>query len=429
MTIYTTGPGSQIGRATLGFFGVAGFATRRFRADASLQAASSLTYTTLLSLIPVLAIAFAIFAAFPAFKGAREQLELALFTNLVPGIGGEIQGHLTGFLENAGKLGTLGVVGLGLSAVLLLSTIEATFNQIWRVEQPRPLIVRFLLYWGALTLGPLLIGASITLTTDIFSVARQGLSRAGLDAASFSMEVGGLGDQLWSILLQTLLFTFLFFVIPNRRIRWCDALVGGCVSAVGFQLLKVVFAWCLGNVLTYQAIYGAMAVFPIFLIWLYLSWSVILFGATFAASVPEWMSAGNGSSGTDGPGATLAMAIRVLVALKRASRQGGEVTVEQLGRSIGTAGLDPVIETMLEHAFIQSTKTDGLVLVRDLEFATIADLHACLGLATKPVDAVVSDGVSDTAIQEVIQGLAKAERKALDSPLSSVTMVAGINKG
>jgi membrane protein len=428
MTIDTTGPGGQISRAASRVFGVTGFAIRRFRADASLQAASSLTYTTLLSLVPLLAIAFAVFAAFPAFKGAREQLEIALFTNLVPGIGGEIQGHLTGFLDNAGQLGTVGVVGLGLSAVLLLSTIEATFNRIWRVERPRPLVVRFLLYWGALTLGPLLIGAGITLTTDVFSVARQGLSEAGLDATGFSMEAGGLGDQLWSILLQTLMFTFLFFVIPNRRIRWLDALVGGCVSAVGFQVLKIGFAWYLGNVFTYQAIYGAMAAFPIFLIWLYLSWCVMLLGATFAASVPEWVSRGNGTAGTGGPGATLAMAIRVLAALKRASRQGDEVTGEQLGRSTGTAGLDPVIATMLKHAFIRSTETGGLVLARDLEVATIADLHACLGLATEPVGAVVPDVVSDTATQDVIQGLAKAEREALDIPLSSVIMVAGVTK-
>ena len=106
--------------------GLGGFALRRFKDDASPQAASSLTYTTLLSLVPLLAIAFAIFAAFPAFEGARKQLEVALFTNLVPGIGGEIQGHLTGFLDNAGQLGTVGVVGLGLSALLLLSTIEAS---------------------------------------------------------------------------------------------------------------------------------------------------------------------------------------------------------------------------------------------------------------------------------------------------------------
>jgi membrane protein len=428
MTTDTTLLGTRLGRPASRFIGVAGFALRRFRADASLQAASSLTYTTLLSLVPLLAIAFAIFVAFPAFKGAHEQLEIALFTNLVPGIGGEIQGHLTGFLDNAGQLGTVGVVSLGLSALLLLSTIEATFNRIWRVERPRPLIVRFLLYWGALTLGPLLIGAGITLTTDAFSVARQGLSQAGMDATQFSMEAGGLGDQLWSILLQMLLFTFLFVVIPNRRVRWRDALVGGGVSAVGFQILKIGFAWYLGNVFTYQAIYGAMAAFPIFLIWLYLSWCVMLLGATFAASVPEWKQSTGGLGIAIGPGATLATAIRVLAALKLASRDGDEVTGEGLGNVVGTASFDPVIAAMLEHAFIRSTDTGGLVLSRDLESATVADLHACLGLAALPGGLAASDVASDTAIQGVIQGLATAEKAALDTPLSSIVAKVGETK-
>jgi membrane protein len=425
MKASTTSLSGQSSRLVSKFIGVAGFALRRFRADASLQAASSLTYTTLLSLVPLLAIAFAIFAAFPAFKGAREQLEIALFTNLVPGIGGEIQDHLTGFLENAGQLGTVGVVSLGLSALLLLSTIEGTFNRIWRVERPRPLVVRFLLYWGALTLGPLLIGAGITLTTDVFSVARQGLSQAGVDATHFSMEAGGLGDQLWSILLQTFLFTFLFVVIPNRRIAWRDALLGGVVSAVGFQLLKIGFAWYLGNVFTYQAIYGAMAAFPIFLIWLYLSWCVMLLGATFAASVPEWKFSGNSVGTTDGPGSTLAAAIRVLVTLKSASRDGDEVSREHLGNSIGAASLDTIVTSMLEHAFIRSTDTGGLILARDLEIATVADLYACLGLAAIPEGAAVSDVVTDASIQDVIQGLATAQHAALDMPLSSVVKAAG----
>ncbi|MDG2286945.1 MAG: YihY family inner membrane protein, partial [Alphaproteobacteria bacterium] len=364
----------------------------------------------------------------PAFKGAREQLEIALFTNLVPGIGGEIQGHLTGFLDNAGQLGTVGVVGLGLSALLLLSTIEATFNRIWRVERPRPLIVRFLLYWGALTLGPLLIGAGITLTTDAFSVARQGLSQAGMDASQFSMEAGGVGDQLWSILLQTLLFTFLFVVIPNRRVRWRNALVGGGVSAVGFQILKIGFAWYLGNVFTYQAIYGAMAAFPIFLIWLYLSWCVMLLGATFAASVPEWKQSTGGLGIAIGPGATLATAIRVLATLKRASRDGDEVTGERLGNIVGTASLDPIIAAMLEHAYIRATDTGGLILGRDLEIATVADLHASLGLAALPGDVTVSGVVSDTAIQGVIQGLATAEHAALDTPLANIVAKVGETK-
>jgi membrane protein len=410
--------------------GGAVFALRRFYADASLQAASSLTYTTLLSLVPLLAIAFAIFAAFPAFEGARAQLEAIVFENLVPGVGGDIQAHLTGFLENAGQLGTVGVVGLGLSAVLLLGTIEATFNRIWRVRRPRPVVVRFLLYWGVLTLGPLLIGAGITLTTDIFSVARQGLDQAGLDASRFSMEAGGFGDQIWSILLQTVLFTVLFMVVPNRRVVWRDALIGGAVSGIGFQFLKIGFAWYLANVFTYQAIYGAMAAFPIFLIWLYLSWCVVLLGATFAASVPEWGAARCVNLGhDDGPGATLANALRILAVLKGASRDGGETTTERLASAVGAEDPQPILSLLLDHEFIWTTASGGLVLVRDLEVSTVFDLYRCLGLTASPNRAEALPFSDDATIDGVIVALDAAERKALDQPLHQIIKSIGQDVG
>jgi membrane protein len=401
-----------------------GYALRRYKSDSSLQAASSLTYTTLLSLVPLLAIAFAIFAAFPAFQGAREQLEAAVFENLVPGVGGDIRTHLTGFLENAGQLGTVGVVGLGLSALLLLSTIEATFNRIWRVKRPRPLVVRFLLYWGILTMGPLLIGAGITLTTDVFSVARQGLSEAGLDSNQLSMETGGLGDQLWSILLQTILFSFLFMVVPNRRVGWRDALLGGVVGAAGFQILKIGFAWYLANVFTYQAIYGAMAAFPIFLIWLYLSWCVILLGATFAASAPEWGAARLSDAVTDGdPGRILASALQVLKILKDASRDGRETSADQLAIAGGETG--PILDPMLAHNFIQTTKSGGFVLSRDLEVATVFDLYRSLGLNVLNGRADASPDSDTDEVDRILNALDLAERTTLDLPIHPIVSKMG----
>lgn len=417
------GRASRLRRLATMIGGHAGFALRRFNADASLQAASSLTYTTLLSLVPLLAIAFAIFAAFPAFEGARVQLEAAVFENLVPGVGGDIKAYLTGFLDNAGRLGTVGVVGLGLSALLLLATIEATFNRIWRVRRPRPLVVRFLLYWGVLTLGPLLIGAGITLTTDVFSVARQELSQVGLDTSQLSMEAGGFGDQLWSILLQTILFTVLFLVVPNRRVDWRDALLGGLVSGAGFQFLKIGFAWYLANVFTYQAIYGAMAAFPIFLIWLYLSWCVVLLGATFAAAVPEWKARAMGGFISDGSGETLAIAIKILARLKEVSRVGDELAPERIAKEFGSEVVDSILTPMLGMGFIRVTDTGGWILGRDLEVATVFDLHDCLGLTTSPGRATDADASGGGLVEAVVRSLAAAERAALDLPLANVVQI------
>ena len=403
-----------------------GFALRRFHRDRGMQAASSLTYTTLLSLVPLLAIAFAIFAAFPAFESARGQLEAVLFSNLMPGVEDQIRGHLNSFLENTGQLGTVGVVALGVSALLLLGTIEATFNRIWRVDRPRPLIVRFLVYWGVLTLGPLLIGAGITLTTDIFSVARDGLGQAGLDARDLTTESGGIVEQLISVALQTALFTVLFAVIPNRRVAWRDALIGGFVSGAGFQLLKAGFAWYLANVLTYQTIYGAMAVFPIFLIWLYLSWCIALLGAVFAASFPDWWRArAPGPEAELGAGGTLARAIRVLALLRGASVTGEEMSEEAVGAKID-GGADEVLGLLRAGHFVSVTDAGGMVLSRDLVKTTVHDLYQCLGLGVatgEPATQMTGESMQDereARIAALIDSLGKAETTCLATPIAEI---------
>jgi membrane protein len=402
-----------------------GFALKRFHRDRGMQAASSLTYTTLLSLVPLLAIAFAIFAAFPAFETARGQLEAVLFSNLMPGVEDQIRGHLNSFLENTGQLGTVGVVALGLSALLLLGTIEATFNRIWRVDRPRPLVVRFLIYWGVLTLGPLLIGAAITLTTDVFSVARDGLSHAGLNAEDLTTETGGIVEQLISVALQTALFTVLFAVIPNRRVAWRDALIGGFVSGAGFQLLKVGFAWYLANVLTYQTIYGAMAVFPIFLIWLYLSWCIALLGAVFAASFPDWWRARAPNLEEDlGPGGVLTRAILILAALRDASVRGEELTEEAIAGAIGAEGVDEVLGRLREARYIAVTDSGASVLCRDLAKATMLDLYRCLRLGAMPGAATDTSGQVETGagpnarVQALIADLGAAEGACLETSIA-----------
>ena len=389
--------GREVGAVLSEIGAYIGFALTRFHRDRGVQAASSLTYTTLLSLVPLLAIAFAIFAAFPAFETARGQLEAVLFSNLMPGVEDQIRGHLNSFLENTGQLGTVGVVALGLSALLLLGTIEATFNRIWRVDRPRPLIVRFLVYWGVLTLGPLLIGAAITLTTDVFSIARDGLSQAGLDAGDLTTESGGIVEQLLSVALQTVLFTVLFAVIPNRRVAWRDALIGGFVSGAGFQILKAGFAWYLANVLTYQTIYGAMAVFPIFLIWLYLSWCIALLGAVFAASFQDWWRArAPGLDENPGPGGTLTRAVQILSALRDASAKGEELTEEAVAGAVGSEGVDEVLGRLREGRYIAVTYTGASVLCRDLAKTTMLDLYRCLGLGVMPSDTANIDSLDPT---------------------------------
>ncbi|MBM86436.1 MAG: hypothetical protein CMM47_10500, partial [Rhodospirillaceae bacterium] len=323
------------------------FALRRFVQDRGMHSASSLTYMTLLSLVPLLAIVFAIFAAFPAFEEIRVQLERAIIENLVPGADIQIRDYLNKFLKNTARLGTIGVVTLGLTALLLLANIEATLNRIWRVKRTRSLITRFLIYWSVLTMGPLLLGAGITLTTNIASIAQDGLSVAGLSARGLLDDKDGIGDEFLSMACQVICFMFLFAIVPNCRVAWRDALIGGFVSGAGFQILKAGFTWYLANVFTYQTIYGAMAVFPIFLIWLYFSWWVILLGAVFAASFPDWWMVRGPPPGTlPSPASTLAVGIRLLGILRDASSRSGALSAEQIAERTAVRNIDQILRAL-----------------------------------------------------------------------------------
>ena len=388
---------------------------RRFVQDRGMQSASSLTYMTLLSLVPLLAFAFAIFAAFPAFEDVRVQLEQTIFEYLVPGSDTQIRGYLNNFLKNTGQLGAIGVVPLGLSALLLLANIEATLNRIWRGERTRSQIMRFLIYWSVLTMGPLLIGAGITLTTNLASIALVGPSQAGLSARGFSVEKGGIGDELLSISHLIICFMILFAVVPNRRVAWRDALIGGCVSGAGFQILKAGFAWYLANVFTYQTIYGAMAAFPIFLIWLYLSWCVILLGAAFAASFPDWWMVRGQPLGTaSSPARTLAAGIRLLGALKDSSGRSRALGAEEIAERTKIENIDKILRALEAKQFVARTEGGGVVLSRDLSAARVHDLHVALGL-----DVLRGEAATDLVV-DLVTGLAEAAREVLAASLSEI---------
>lgn len=404
------------------------FAVRRFYSDQGAQAAGALTYTTLLALVPLLAIAFAIFSAFPAFEAIQDRLEATLFENLVPEVGDEVRGYISGFTRNTTNLTAVGVVALGVSAVLLLATIESTFNRIWRVERDRPLITRLLIFWTMLTLGPLLLGASFSLTTDMFSGIRQ-LASEG--AALVPIELsGGLGviDRIIAALLQTAAFTAMFMVVPARPVKLRDALIGGAISGVVFEILKWGFRAYLTSFPTYQTIYGAMAVIPIFLIWLYLSWTIVLFGAVFAASFPEWWRSRDPMVGrTLAPARRLEAAVALLTVIAAKARTGGVVDAEALADALPLDARDSVVEALRTGDYIASTEEDGFTLTRDLRHATVADLardlDLSLGLDGVPEGQEQAAQVLDNQLGPVpalLRQLGEAEDRILGLSLAEV---------
>ncbi|WP_295645258.1 YihY family inner membrane protein [uncultured Methylibium sp.] len=253
---------------------------QRFREDRLGVTASSLSFTTMIALVPLATVTLAIFSAFPMFSQFQGALEKYFIQSLVPeAIARPVLTALQQFAGKANRLGAAGLLILGLTALALMLTIDRTLNAIWRVRKPRPIAQRVLVYWAAATLGPLLLGVSLTLTSYAISASR------GLVGAM----PGGLGlllDGLQFVLLAGAM-AGLFHYVPNTDVRWRHALSGGVFVAAGFELAKKGLAWYLEQVPTYATVYGAFATLPIFLVWIYLGWVIVLLGAVIAAYAPS----------------------------------------------------------------------------------------------------------------------------------------------
>ncbi len=262
---------------------------RRFVDDRCLGIASTLSYTSLLALVPLAAIGFAVLAAFPVFEGAREDIHSFVFENFMPDTGERFAEYFDGFVDNAGRLTTIGIVGLVLTASMLLATIGSTFNTIFRAR-PRRLLSRLLVYFAVLTLGPLVLGASVSLAVNISALARW----AGFDGFT------GLLERLsWFVpaLIVVVAFSLLYAVVPNRRVAWRNAIAGGLAAGILFSTLRWAFGMYLVYFPIYRTIYGALSAVPIFLVWMYLSWAAVLIGAVVTVSLSEWRGAGPANRG------------------------------------------------------------------------------------------------------------------------------------
>lgn len=331
------------------------FAARRLDEERLPQVAGSLTFTTVLALVPILTIALAIFTTFPLFNTFRASLEAYFVRNLMPqGIANTILGYLTQFSSKATRLSAVGAVALIVTAVMMMLMIDRVFNQIWRVKTTRPITQRILVYWAIVTLGPLLIGASITLTSYVFT-ATNGVVR---NSIPFS---GGVLYSTISILLTTVAFTLLYIVVPNRLVEWRDALCGGLLAAIAFEVVKRLFAVFVVQVPTYTVVYGAVAAFPIFLVWIYLGWLITLGGAVVAAALPivkyeRWWHVPQ-------PGSAFVDAMALLAVLYEARTNANSAVVDtKLLRDKTRLGFDEseaLLEKMLDANWVGRIKAEG----------------------------------------------------------------------
>ncbi|MFT6269055.1 MAG: membrane protein [Alphaproteobacteria bacterium] len=239
--------------------------------------AGHLAYVSLLSLVPVLMVFFMVMSAFPAFEEVRGEFEAFIFSSFEPTTGDVVQSYVTEFVGNASGMGAASILGLLVVAILLISNIDKTFNHLWKTQVQRPIIFTFAIYWMIITLGPLLIGVSIAVSSYLAGLATfaddytPGFGTAVLKLVPWAAAIGA--------------FMILYMIVPNRPVRAKYALFGALLATMLFELTKKGFAFYISSFPSYEVIYGALATIPILFVWVYLSWVVVLLGAVFTYSV------------------------------------------------------------------------------------------------------------------------------------------------
>ncbi|MGE5270853.1 MAG: YihY family inner membrane protein [Thiohalocapsa sp.] len=356
------------------------YALHRFNRDGCFAASSALSYMTLVSLVPLGVIVLGILSVFPSFSGARQQLLGFVFRNFVPQISEQAAWWFEYFASSAAQATAIGIIGIAGSGVLLLITVEDQLNALWRVTTSRPWGQRILAYWTLLTLGPLLIGTSLTLSTLFDTAAR----RAGLNPeaiAQFTNSWPHFLARFVPFLLEMMFCTLLYCTIPNCSVRWRDGLIGAAVAAAAIEILKIGFVFYIGTVSSYQTVYGAIAAIPIFLLWMYVSWMAVLLGAVVAANLPTWR-VDERLAHVSGGGVRLGFALALIAALAQAQGRGAVCHTVTLARELGVARsvIDEHLQTLARAGFTAQTQDGGWVLAWNPESATLNDLYLALGL-------------------------------------------------
>jgi membrane protein len=256
----------------------------RFIADRCLIGASALSYATIVSLVPLTAIVLAIFSGFPFFSGARDRFLIVLLDNFAPEVGAQAAWWFQYVAMSAARTTAIGAMALVVTAILLLATIEDHLQIIWQVSAIRTWHKRVLAYWMVLTLGPVLLGVGFSLPGYFDSLAQTAGAGVAMVEHATAAWLATLA-RIVSFALETLAFTLLYRLIPNCPVRWREGIAGALFAAALMEALKIAFALFVSRLSSYDAVYGALAGIPIFLLWMYIFWAVVLFGAEVAAGL------------------------------------------------------------------------------------------------------------------------------------------------
>jgi membrane protein len=388
----------------------------RMTEDRTRQSASALTFVSLFALVPMLTVSYAILSMVPAFEATDEQIQDFVFRHFVPSTGAEVQQYLRGFAEQARRLTAAGTVLLVLSAYLMLKTIETQFNHIWRVREHRRGLANFLIYWAVLSLGPLLLGAGLLVSTYLFSLSV-------FSDVPQTLRVKSLALLALPQLFTFATFTLMYRVVPNCHVPLRHAALGGALAALAFEAGKWLFGWIVGQG-SYTLIYGTFAALPLFLLWIHLSWQILLTGAEFVYALSTYRSR-RAAQLPD-----LLVALGVLERLYRLHQNGSTLRESELtGRAwlFGRYSTEPVRwqrlrERLLDARLLRETQEGEYVLGISADSVSLWSLYTLVGTTGALPDASEREQLPPwcrTALA-TIEAAERGLRQALDPSLEDV---------
>ncbi|RMG55597.1 MAG: YihY family inner membrane protein [Gammaproteobacteria bacterium] len=372
---------------------------RRFVRDQGFQRASALAYATLLAIVPLVALGMVVFTNSQTFAEIAQHVRSALVQHLVPASREAIEAYLSTVAERSTALSVFGILGLLITATALLNTMEEAFNHIWRITRARPWLSRFVTFWATLTLAPLLIGASLTITS--YFAALPVLR----DVAAGASRIGDIPFLLpW--LMSALALTTMYMVLPNTSVPFPHASIGGMVAGALFELCKLGFTFYVTEIANYQRIYGALSTLPIFLVWLYLAWVVVLLGAELVYCLQHPESDGQARRQLLRPGIRQFFAHLILIRAAEAHARGDALTFEGIKKEIGApddlleSWLDELSRNRLLHP-VESAETRAWTLARDAEHLKLDLIHRSLNADSM----TIPEGWRETALGRALASI------------------------
>lgn len=387
---------------------------RRFTEDGCMQSAASLSFTSLLALTPVLAITFAILSAFPAFEGMADRIESIIFNSFVPAAGETVRTYVRGFVKNALHSTLFGVTALGLTSILLLFEIQQSFKKIWKWRGKRTRLHNLMVFWATLTLGPLLLGVSLSLSSYLFAGVRF------LDS-EWAVEISSAYLVFLPLFMEWFAFFLMYVLVPDAPIRWRYSILGAVFTTMLFEILKAGFALYVYHFPFYEVLYGTLATVPLILLWLYLSWAAILLGAQVVATLPQRNHFAQAAYKSASLTRRLFLAVKILEICQEGARQGSKTTQENiLRRSRGSQSeVQETLQALEAKGYLAFTNPPGYVLCRDLTNSSLFQLMSNLEIILEEKEL---DGITDEwaiELKALLREMQNNQESIFSMPLSN----------